>query len=243
MSGHWAAALDAVDELDTHAARQGDRRFPPVAANFRGWLLRGVGLLEEAIDLHRFASDTDPGPTFQEARFAALVDLIECHLAAGDVDQAATAAKAASGVMEWTGSMCWRHRCRFRLLTDRIASLSGDHDNALADAEAVASEADERGDRRYYARALLIAAAIEGRSGRATDFAAVGQQVEQFVPVCGPDGWRDLAELAVAVGSDQIWNRAEMQAAAILAGTSARPGFDADRAAYTVRAQLDRLEP
>lgn len=243
LSGHWAAALGAVDELDALVARQGDRRFPPVSANIRGWLLRGAGLLDEAVELHRFAAEAAPGPTFQEAHYAALLDLAECHLGGGDVEQAAESVDAARGILEWSGSMSWRHRSRYRLLTDRIASLSGDHPDALGDARTVAAAAAERGDRRYHSRALLVAGAIQARSGRPVDQEEVGALVERFLPLSGPDGWRDLAELAAAVGSEKVWRLAEEQAAVMVAEVSARPGFDADRVSRAIRNQVDRLKP
>ena len=243
LSGHWAAAMGAVDELDALVARRGDRRFPPVAANIRGWLLRGAGLLDEAVELHRFAVEAAPGPTFQEAHYAALLDLAECHLGAGDIEQAAESVDAARGILEWSGSMSWRHRNRYRLLTDRIASLSGDHLDALGDARAVAAAAAERGDRRYHVRALLVAAAIQARSGRPVDQEEVGPLVEHFLPLSGPDGWRDLAEVAAALGSEKVWHLAEKQAASIVAEVSARPGFDADWVSRSIRHQIDRLRP
>lgn len=189
------------------------------------------------------AAEAAPGPTFQEAHYAALLDLAECHLGAGDVDHAADTVDAARGVLEWTGSMSWRHRNRYRLLSDRIASLSGSHPDALADAQAVADAAVKRGDRRYHARALLVAAGIQARAGQPVDQEQLGELVERFLPLCGPDGWRDLAELAAAVGSEGVWRLAEKQAAAVVAEVSAQPGIDADRANRAIRHQVDRLKP
>ncbi|HYL40048.1 MAG TPA: hypothetical protein VET90_01955, partial [Candidatus Binatus sp.] len=201
IAGRWAAALGALDELDALASRQGDRRFPAVSANVRGWLLRGAGQLDEARELHEFAAGFDPGPTFQEARFAGLLDLAECDLAAGDVDEAAAGIDAAKGVLDWDGSMSWRHRNRYRLLADRLAAMDGDPLEAAADARAVAAGAEDRGDRRYRHRGLLVAATIEARSGVPVDLESLARLVDDFVPLSGPDGWRDVAELAAATGS------------------------------------------
>ncbi len=242
VAGRWADALRAVDELDELVARQGDKRFPPVAANMRGWLLRGAGLLDQAAELHRFAADSDPGPTFQEARYAGLLDLAECHLAAGDLAQAAVAVNAARGVLDWTGSMSWRHRNRHRLLAARLASLDGNHTDAAAAARAVAVGAGERGDRRYQYRGLLVAGGIEARAGLAVDLEAIGQLVDRFLPLCGPDGWRDLAELAAATRSAKIWQLADKQAAAIVGEAANRADLADTKTAEAVRGQLDRLK-
>jgi tetratricopeptide (TPR) repeat protein len=243
VAGRWADALRAVDELDELVARQGDKRFPPVAANVRGWLLRGAGLLDQACELHRFAADSDPGPTFQEASYAGLLDLAECHLAAGDLAQAVVAVDAARGVLDWTGSMSWRHRSRYRLLAARLASLGGNHTDAAAEARAVAAGAGELGDRRYQHRGLLVAAVIEARAGLAVDLEAIGQLVDRFLPLCGPDGWRDLAELAAATRSAEIWRQADKLAAAIVADVANRADLANTKATEAVRYQLDRLKP
>ena len=243
MAGAWSAALDAVDQLDSWVVRQGDKRFPPVAANMRGWLLRGAGLVEDAIALHGPAVDVAPGPTFQEAHYAALLDLAECLLATGDIDQAGFAVDKATDIMHWTGSMSWRHRNRYRLLAARVTSLAGCHEEAADNARAVAATAAERGDRRYEHRALLTAAAIDARAGKHADPEGLAVLIGRFLPFSGADGWRDLAELAKAAGSEQISRLAEQRAALILAEASTRPGIDGERAARSVRQQLDRLKP
>jgi hypothetical protein len=67
--------------------------------------------------------------------------------------------------------------------------------------------------------------------------------VEAFIPVAGPDGWRELGELAAATGIDDIWRRAESHAAGIVAEAATRPGVDSERVARAVRRQLDGLRP
>jgi tetratricopeptide (TPR) repeat protein len=243
VAGRWVAALEAVDELDELVDLHGDTRFPPVAANIRGWLLRGAGLLDQACELHRFAADTNPGPTFQEARYAGLLDLAECHLAVGKLAEAAAAVDAARGVLDWSGSMSWRHRNRYRLLADRVASFGGNHSEAAADARALAAAAGERGDLRYQHRGLLVATLIDARSGIRVDAEEARVMVDAYLPLSGPDGWRDLAELASATGSVEIWRQAEEQAARIVGEAATRSGIDATLVADAVRRQLDRLKP
>jgi hypothetical protein len=71
----------------------------------------------------------------------------------------------------------------------------------------------------------------------------VGRLVEEFLPLCGPDGWRDLADLASVTGSPEIWRQAEKQAATIVAEAFTRSDFDRGRVADAIRGQLDRLKP
>jgi tetratricopeptide (TPR) repeat protein len=242
-AGRWSEALDALDGLDALVERQEDRRFPPVAANLRGWLLRGAGLLEAAAALHTKAADMAPGPTFLEAHYAALLDLTECHLATGDVDRAAETIEGCGDILEWAGSMSWRHRGRYRLLRARVLSLSGAHTDAAEEARALGGEEAARGNLRYALRAKLVTASIEGRTGKVGGPDVLGGLAEDFVPLSGPDGWRDLGELARATRSDALWGYAEKRAAIVVGEALRRPGFDGDEVAAAVRSQLDALRP
>ena len=88
-----------------------------------------------------------------------------------------------------------------------------------------------------------MAAVIEARAGLAVNLEAIGQLVDRFLPLCGPDGWRDLAELAAATRSAEIWRKAEKQAAAIVAQAANRADLADTKAAEAVRGQLDGLKP
>jgi tetratricopeptide (TPR) repeat protein len=243
MKGEWIAASEAIDQLDELVSRTGDKRFPPVAANMRGWLLRGAGLLEEAIEMHLPAVEVAPGPTFQEAHYAALLDLAECHLAVNDLAEASAAIGRAADISEWSGSMSWRHRNRYQLISARLVALSGSLSDGITAARAVAADSSERGDRRYEQRALLTATALDAVAGRTSDLEMLGSLVERFVPICGPDGWRDLGEVAQATGSHKAWRVAEECAASIVTAAGKRPGIDSARVAREVSRQLDRLRP
>ena len=243
LVGRWAEALDAVDDLDRLVVQRADRRFGPLAGNLRGWLLRGAGQLEQAAELHGQAAEAPTGPTFLEPHYAALLDLVEDALAAADLDRAAKAVARCAGVMDWTGSMSWRHRNRYRLLVARVASAGGEHDGAAEDAMEVAVVAAQRGDRRYELRGKLISATIRARAGCLPGPALLDAVVVPFVPVCGPDGWRDLAELASATGSDAVWHQAESQAAVLVGAAGGRAGVIGDRVVRAVRDQLDRYRP
>lgn len=241
VSGQWNAAMDAVGEFDAHLARRHDKRLPPTAANVRGWLLRGAGQLDAAIELHQAAAAVALGPTFLEAHYAAMLDHAECLLAAGHIDAGAAMLDDTSGIVEWVGSMSWRHRNRYRLLCARVRSLGGSHDAASHEAHEIASTAAERGDRRYHYRALVVAATVDARAGVQTDPAQLRELVTDFEPLAGPDGWRDLGELAATTGSLDIWQRAEAQAAELVKQAQERE--ESTTVAAAVRRQLDALKP
>jgi hypothetical protein len=160
-----------------------------------------------------------------------------------DLDEASAVMGRAADISEWTGSMSWRHRNRYRLISSRLVALSGSPSDGSIGAHAVAVDSSERGDRRYEQRALLAAVAIDAAAGRPSDPEMLASLVERFVPICGPDGWRDLGVVARATGSSEVWRVAERCAASIVEAASSRPGVDSERVALEVRRQLDRLRP
>jgi DNA-binding SARP family transcriptional activator len=235
MTGRWDAAYDAVDDLARETDRIGDRRFPPVVANLRGWLLRAAGRLDAAAELHARSAEWSQVEDFREPVYAGLLDLTEDRFAAGDLAAAAAALQRCAGIAEWQGSMSWRHRHRHRLLLARLALRDGRPADAEEQALALAADAAARGDSRYAGRAGVLAATAGGRDD------GMAALVGAFLPLAGPDGWRDLGELAAATGSDAVWHIAERRAHEVVAAARARP--DGDAVARAVREQVERWRP
>lgn len=75
----------------------------------------------------------------------------------------------------------------------RLASRGGDHETACELARTVAATAVGRGNPRHECRAGLIAATADARAGREIDGASVEALIARFIPLSGPEGWRDLA--------------------------------------------------
>jgi hypothetical protein len=67
--------------------------------------------------------------------------------------------------------------------------------------------------------------------------------VQRFLPIAGPDGWRDLAELAAATRSERWLGEAERLAAAVVEGAGRRPDIDAARVTRSLRTELYRRRP
>ena len=105
----------------------------------------------------------------------------------------------------------------------------------------MSANAAERGDLRYQHRALIVAACIDARSEKPADLAGLSSLIEGFLPVAGPDGWRDLGDLAAATGSTEIWHQAETLAAALVKQADGRE--DSTTVAAAVRRQLDAFKP
>jgi DNA-binding SARP family transcriptional activator len=243
LATRWADAMAAADDLDRMTARLADRRFPAVAANIRGWLLRGAGLTARAADLHVAASECELDAAFLEPHFAALLDLAEDQLAAEDTAAAATALDRCAGILDWTGSMAWRHQQRYRLLGGRLALRDGGHAAAAAAAQQVLDTTRHRGDPRYAGRAEVLAATAAARGGSAPPDGDLMALAARFLPLAGPDGWRELAELAGAAGCTPLFRCAEEHAAVVV--TAARGWADDDARAVpgAVRDQLERWRP
>ncbi|MDP9435441.1 MAG: AAA family ATPase [Actinomycetota bacterium] len=164
-AGRWAEALGALDALDLAVERMGDagKRFEPVAANTRGWLLRAAGALDHAAGLHEAVAARPVVTEFLEPHYVALLDLAEDRLVAGDVEQAAGVLQQAQGIRSWEGSMSWRQRMRLDLVEARSRLLAGDASGAEQMADAVLRRAAALGDRRYKARGELLRATAYAR--------------------------------------------------------------------------------
>ena len=161
----------------------GDKRFPPVAANIRGWLLARRRADRRSDRAAPAGGGRRPGPTFQEAHYAALLDLADCHLAGRR--SATTRQPCSTGPRT---SPAGPGRCRggtataTALSTPASASLGGDHAQAADDARAVASRG--RRTRRSALRAPSSAhrATIDARAGRRPTRKPSATLVERFLP-------------------------------------------------------------
>lgn len=240
-AGRWAEALDAVDELEREAELRGDRRFPAIGANLRGWLMRGAGFLARAAELHIAAAEMPTAPMTLEPHYAALLDLCDDCLAAGDPAGAERALERCAGMLEWRGSMSWRHHERYKLAVARLALAGGDHTGASERAAGVAAAARDRPNRRYELRARLLGATADARAGRQVDVDALSAVVEEFAPLAGPDGWRDVGLLASAARCDPWFAAAERLAARVVEGARRRVDVDTDTVAAALRRELDAL--
>lgn len=241
IAGAWAEALGALDELDLAVQRMGDagKRFDPVAANTRGWLLRAVGALDQAAALHQAVTARPVLPEFLEPHYVSLLDLAEDRLLAGDVEQAAGVLEQAQGIRAWEGSMSWRQRMRLDLVEARWRLLAGDPDGAEQLADSVLRQAEAAGDRRYRARAELLRATAGARAGSTLSSAAITRITAEISQHGGPDGWHDLARLAGATRSGPLRREAERSAASLVAQLVLREEVDAARCARWIRAELD----
>ncbi|MGE0296116.1 ATP-binding protein [Pseudonocardia sp.] len=219
LRGEPAAALAVVDRFDALIEGQGEQlaRFVGIAANLRGWLLRGLGREDRARDCNAVAVALAPGPTRDEPRGAGGLDLVDGRLGAGDLDGAAAELDRLGWIADWQGSMAWRQRHRFVLLTARLALAGGDAVAAEEAAAGVLTDATGRGAARYRALAAVVVARARAAQGAPVDRDAVAAALAALDRVAGLEAWWVTAEAAAALGEPRWWALADRRAAALVA--------------------------
>ncbi|MGE3285380.1 MAG: BTAD domain-containing putative transcriptional regulator [Pseudonocardia sp.] len=219
LRGEPAAALAVVDRFDALIEGQGEQlaRFVGIAANLRGWLLRGLGCEDRARDCNAVAVALLPGPTRDEPRGAGGLDLADGRLGAGDLDGAAAALDRMGWIADWEGSMAWRQRHRLALLTARLALATGDPVAAEKAASGVLADATGRGAARYRALAALVVARARAAQGAPVDRDAVAAALAALDRVAGLEAWWVTAEVAAALDEPRWWALADRRATALVA--------------------------
>lgn len=232
--GRVGAALAGCDDLDAAIVRSGatGQRLLGPAANCRAWILRWTGQGDRADELNRRALEvTDADGPRAEAHYAGLLDLVDGHLLAGDLDGAGAALEGLAPIERWQGTMAWHQRHRWALARARLALATGDADGAADLAGGVAADATARGARRYE----LLAAAVGALARPAGADVSVLDTVVHGLGGCAAlDGWATVAALAEAFGVDAWRVEARRAAAAVVADAP-----DADAARALARRLLD----
>ena len=232
MLGRPAEALAALDA----AARAPDAEGPPgrrieaVLHNMTGWVLRGLGRLDEAEERHQRALTWDGFPGLAEPHAQAGLDLVEVALLRGDVDGAAERLATTRLQAEGDGTMVWHQRGRHAVLTARIALAHGRFDDA---AGALVTPGTGRSPgtsaRHALLGRLLLACARAGR-GDPVDRAEVEAALDGLAQVAGLEAWRYSAMAARYLHVPRWAARSERQLA-VLADRAGEQGGDLRRLA------------
>jgi DNA-binding SARP family transcriptional activator len=218
LAGRPVAALDCFARYTDEVERRHVPRFAGRGVNFSGWVLRNVGAADEAVERHLEALEVADRQGTAEVTVAALEDLAEERLAAGDLQAAAGRLSAAHLRLQGDLVFGWRLELKLRLLQGRFALASGEFEQALAIAEPLAARASEIGVPRYTCVARLLGHRARARLGMPVDLAAVEADL-------------DLLDGAVAI--EAWWWTGETAADLQVPGWVERAG---DRAARLVRA-------
>jgi DNA-binding SARP family transcriptional activator len=211
LAGNAAAALAAFAQYTAEVDRRQVPRFAGRAVNFTGWVLRNLGAAQQGIECHLEAlalgdSDVDGRA---ELTIAALQDLAETRLDAGDPDGATARLAEATALLSGDLVFGWRLEFRQQLLTSRLALLRGDGERAESAASMLASTAAALGVPRYASVAGLTGHLAGRLLGRPADDAAIEADLDLLDRSAAIEAWRWTGELGAAFGHEGWLRRAE----------------------------------
>jgi DNA-binding SARP family transcriptional activator len=214
VAGRPALALDAFARYTAEAERRQVPRFTGRAVNFAGWVLRNLGAADQAHDGHLEALELGQrGEGTPELTIAALEDLAERCLEAGDPDGAQARLAEARALLHGDLVFGWRLDLRHQLVCGRLALLRGDAGSALATASALESRAAALGVPRYVSTARVLTHRARGALSLPVDLDAVAEDLDRVERSVAVEAWwwtgETAADLAVPAWLDVAAGRAE----------------------------------
>jgi hypothetical protein len=213
-AGRPALALDAFARYTAEVDRRQAPRFEGRAVNFAGWVLRNLGAAGPAHDRHLEALELGQvGQGIPELAIAALQDLAEERVHAGDADGARDRLTQARALLTGDLVFGWRLEFKHRLITGRLALLRGDPETALT----VASELETRAAALGVPRYVSVARVLAHRARRAlrlpVDLDAVAADLDLVEASVAVEAWwwtgETAADFAVPAWLDLAADRAE----------------------------------
>jgi tetratricopeptide (TPR) repeat protein len=237
VAGRPALALDAFTRYTAEVERRQVPRFAGRAVNFAGWVLRNLGAAEPAHDRHLQALELGQvGQGIPELAIAALQDLAEECVQAGDADGAQ--ARLAQARTLLTGDLVfgWRLELKHRLITARLALLGGEAEAALAAATELETRSAALGVPRYVSVARVLTHRARRALSLPVDPNAVAADLDFLEQAVAVEAWwwtgEVAAQFAVPAWLDVAAERAERLAR--------QAGDYADTLRRTAGRRLDR---
>ncbi len=216
LAGRPAAALQSFQAYTEEVARREVPRFAGRGTNFGGWVLRNVGAVAAGVDAHLGALEVGRGMGTPELRIAALLDLAEAAIVAGDPDEAAARLDVAEGGFDGDLVFGWRLRFKAILLRGRLAMLLGDPAAASEHADALAAGAAALGIPRYTSVARLLRHRATAALGEPVDAAAVTRDLDLADAAIALESWWWAGDLGAAMGERSWIERARAGAVRLL---------------------------
>jgi tetratricopeptide (TPR) repeat protein len=213
VAGRPALALDAFARYTAEVDRRQVPRFAGRAVNFAGWVLRSLGASAEAADHHGQALELGQSEGTMEVTIAALEDLAEQCVEAGDPDGARARLAQARALLAGDLVFGWRLELKYQLLTARLALLAGDAQTALATATSLRARAAELNVPRYTSVAGVLTHRARRALGLPVDLGAVTADLDRVEAAVAVEAWwwtgEAAAEFAVPAWLDLTADRAE----------------------------------
>ncbi len=214
VAGHPALALDAFSRYSAEVERRQVPRFAGRAVNFGGWVLRNIGAAEPAHDRHLKALELGQvGQGIPELTIAALQDLAEERVQAGDADGAQSRLAQARALLVGNLVFGWRLELKHQLITARLALLRGDPEAALAAASELEARAAALGVPRYVSVTRVLAHRARRALSLPVDLDVVAADLDRVEAAVAVEAWwwtgETAADLAVPAWLDLAAERAE----------------------------------
>ena len=209
LAGNGAAALAAFGHYTAEVERRQVPRFAGRAVNFAGWVLRNLGGTEQALDHHLEALALGGSEGRAELTIAALQDLAELRLDAGDPDGAEARLAEAAQLLSGDLVFGWRLAFKHQLLTSRLALLLGDAERAQSTAGELAAAASALGVPRYASVARLMVQLAGRTLGLPADHESLERDLDLLDASAAIEAWRWTGEVGAAFGSADWLARAE----------------------------------
>ena len=213
VAGQPALALDAFSRYSAEVERRQVPRFAGRAVNFGGWVLRNIGAAEPAHDRHLRALELGQvGQGIPELTIAALQDLAEERVQAGDADGAQSRLAQARALLVGNLVFGWRLELKHQLITARLALLRGDPEAALAAASELEARAAALGVPRYVSVARVLAHRARRALSLPVDLDVVAADLDRVEAAVAVEAWwwtgETAADLAVPAWLDLAAERA-----------------------------------
>ncbi len=196
LAGRPAQALAALARYTEEVERRQVPRFAGRAENFAGWVLRNLGAAGEGAERHTAALEIAQRQGTAEVTIAALEDLAEQGLDAGDTDGAQARLAEAAALLRGDLVFGWRLDLKHRLVTGRLALARGDPGRAAAEARELESRATALGVPRYVSVARLLRHRADRALGRPVDSGAVEADLDLLDASVAIEAWWWTGEVA-----------------------------------------------
>jgi hypothetical protein len=208
LAGRPAQALAAFARYTEEVERRQVPRFAGRAVNFAGWVLRNLGAAGEAADQHAAALEIGQRQGTAEVTIAALEDLAEQGLDAGDPDGAQARLAEAAALLQGDLVFGWRLDLKHRLITGRLALLLGDPEQAAAVAAGLESRAAALGVPRYISVGRLLRHRADRALGLPVDLDCVQADLDLLDGSVAVEAWWWTGDVAADFANPAWLDRA-----------------------------------
>ncbi|KRA38352.1 MULTISPECIES: BTAD domain-containing putative transcriptional regulator [unclassified Nocardioides] len=232
VAGRGDDALACFASYTAEVARRDVPRFAGRGVNFGGWVLRNLGATSAGVDAHEEAVAAVDDVVIPEVLVAALEDLADARIRAGDPDGATALLDRARAALVGDLVFGWRLQMKLQLLDAQALLLGGSAEAALEVASALAASAASAGVPRYVSCASLVAHRARARLGEPVDLDQAWADLGEVERSVGIEAWWWAGQTGAELGQERWLARAEE----LVVGLAGRSGVHAD----TLRDDADR---